>query len=268
LESLQITDAWPAENVSVAALSAHEELGRRGEEERVYGWASVTKPVVALSALVAAEEGTIDLDEPAGPPGSTMRHLLAHASGLPFDAGPPIAKPGTRRIYSNAGFELAAERIAANAEMPFEEYLTKAVLAPLGMRAALRGSPAAGLQGTLDDLVKVARELLSPTLIAPETLAEATSVQFPGLAGVIPDLGRFDPNDWGLGFELKGTKQPHFSGTLTSPRTFGHWGGSGTFLWVDPERDRALGVLTDLAFGDWAKAAWPELSDAVLREHS
>jgi CubicO group peptidase (beta-lactamase class C family) len=254
--------------VAVAALSSGGELGRRGDASRVFPWASVTKPVVALAALVAAEEGTIDLDEPAGPLGSTMRHLLAHASGLPFDAGAPIAKPGTRRIYSNAGFEAAADRIAANAEMPFEEYLQKAVLNPLGMEAVLRGSPAAGLQGSVEDLVKLMRELLAPTLVARETFAEATSVQFPGLAGVIPDMGRFDPNDWGLGFELKDGKQPHFSGTLTSPRTFGHWGGSGTFVWVDPEPSLALGVLTDLQFGDWAKEAWPPFSDAVVREQT
>jgi len=249
----------------VGALSREGELGRRGDSARVYGWASVTKPVVALAALVAAEEGTIDLDEPAGPPGSTVRHLLAHASGLPFDPGPPISKPGARRIYSNAGFDALAEKISENAEMPFEEYLRQAVLDPLRMEAALRGSAGAGLQGSLDDLVKLTRELLAPTLIAPETFAEATSVQFPGLAGVIPDLGRFDPNDWGLGFELKDGKQPHFSGTLTSPRTFGHWGGSGTFVWVDPERGLAVGVLTDLRFGDWAKAAWPPFSDAIVR---
>jgi len=266
LKALQLTDSWPAENVAVAALSPEREFGRRGDATRVFRWASVTKLVVALAALVAAEEGTIDLDEPAGPPGSTIRHLLAHASGLPFEAGPPIAKPGTRRIYSNAGFELLAETLAEHAEMPFEEYLAQAVLEPLGMKADLRGSPAAGLHGTLEDLVALGRELLAPTLVAPETFAEATSVQFPGLAGVIPDLGRFDPNDWGLGFELKDGKEPHFSGTLTSPRTFGHWGGSGTFLWVDPERSLALGVLTDLEFGDWAKEAWPRLSDAVVAE--
>ncbi|HEY3050866.1 MAG TPA: serine hydrolase domain-containing protein [Gaiellaceae bacterium] len=254
--------------MAVAALSREGELGRRGDASRVFRWASVAKPVVALAALVAAEVGTIDLDEPAGPPGSTMRHLLAHASGLPFDAGLPIAKPGTRRIYSNAGFEAAAERIAANAEMPFAEYLQKAVLGPLRMEAVLRGSPAAGLQGTLDDLVKVTHELLAPTLITPETFAEATSVQFPGLAGVIPDLGRFDPNDWGLGFEIKDGKKPHFSGTLTSPRTFGHWGGSGTFVWVDPDAGLALALLTDLDFGDWAKEAWPAFSDAVVREQT
>jgi CubicO group peptidase (beta-lactamase class C family) len=266
LESLQLTDSWPAENVAVAVLSRDGELARRGDASRVFRWASISKLTVALAALVAAEEGTIDLDDPAGPPGSTMRHLLAHASGLPFEAGSPIAKPGTRRIYSNAGFEHAAGTIAKHAEMPFAEYQSKAVLGPLGMKAELRGSPAAGLQGTLDDLAALARELLAPTLIAPETFAEATSVQFPGLAGVIPDMGRFDPNDWGLGFELKGNKQPHFSGTLTSPRTFGHWGGSGTFIWVDPERDLALASLTDLEFGDWAKEAWPPLSDAVVSE--
>ena len=266
MEALQLTDSWPAENVAVAALTPEGEIGRRGDASRSFSWASITKPVTALAALVAAEEGTIDLDEPAGPPGSTMRHLLSHASGLPFNDGPPIAKPGTRRIYSNSGIEVAAERIAANAEMPFAEYLSKAVLGPLGMQATLRGTPAAGLQGTLEDLLVLARELLAPTLIADETFAEATSVQFPGLAGVIPDLGRFDPNDWGLGFELKGGKQPHFSGRLTSARTFGHWGGSGTFIWVDPERSLALATLTDLEFGEWAKAAWPAFSDAVVSE--
>lgn len=266
MESLQIADSWPAEHVATVVLGRNGELARRGDASRVFRWASVTKPVTALAALVAAEEGTIDLDEPAGPPGSTIRHLLAHASGLPFEAGPPIAKPGTRRIYSNAGIELAAETIAEHAEMPFAEYLARAVLEPLNLGAELRGSPAAGLHGTLDDFAALGRELLAPTLVAPETFAEATSVQFPGLAGVIPDLGRFDPNDWGLGFELKDGKQPHFSGTVTSPRTFGHWGGSGTFIWVDPERELALGVLTDLDFGDWAKEAWPRFSDAVVAE--
>jgi CubicO group peptidase (beta-lactamase class C family) len=266
VEALRQVDAWPAENVAVAVLSPQAVLAQRGDPNRVFRWASVTKPVTALACLVAAEEGTLDLDEPAGPPGSTVRHLLAHASGLPFEAGPPIAKPGQRRIYSNAGFDELGRVLEARAEMPFAEYLARAVLEPLGMRSAdLRGRPGAGLHGSLEDLVSFGEELLTPTLIAPETLAEATSVQFPGLAGVIPDLGRFDPNDWGLGFELKDGKEPHFSGTRASSRTFGHWGGSGTFLWVDPERELALGCLTDLEFGDWAKEAWPRLSDAVSK---
>ncbi|MGB8004076.1 MAG: serine hydrolase domain-containing protein, partial [Gaiellaceae bacterium] len=236
--------------------------------DEVVRWASVTKLVTALAALVAAEEGVIDLDEPAGPPGSTVRHLLAHASGLPFEAGGPTGQPGRRRVYSNVGFETLADHIGTQAAMPFTEYLNAGVLEPLGMHAELRGSPAADLHGSLDDLLLFASELQRPTLVAGETLAEATTAQFPGLAGVLPDFGRFDPNDWGLGFELRDGKSPHWTGTRNSPQTFGHFGGSGTFLWVDPEAGLALGVLTDLEFGEWAKEAWPRLSDAVLVEEA
>jgi CubicO group peptidase (beta-lactamase class C family) len=192
--------------------------------------------------------------------------LLAHASGLPFDDGPPIAKPGTRRIYSNAGFEALADHLADRAEMDFAEYLAQAVLEPLDFAGELRGSPATGIYGTLLDLVDLARELLRPKLVADETLAEATTVQFPGLVGVLPDFGRYEPNDWGLGFELRDGKSPHWTGERNSLRTFGHFGGSGTFVWVDPDNSLALGCLTDLDFGDWAKEAWPRLSDAVLAE--
>jgi CubicO group peptidase (beta-lactamase class C family) len=266
VKALEQVDGWSAENVAAGVVSEGEIVATRGPRDREFRWASVTKPVTALAVLVAAEEGTVDLDEPAGPPASTVRHLLAHASGLPFDGREPIGRPGARRIYSNAGFDMLAELVAERADMPFDEYLRRAVLEPLGMAAELRGSAGSELFGSLDDLLRLARELQQPTLIAPETLAEATSVQFPGLAGVIPDLGRFDPNDWGLGFELKDEKPGHWSGSKPSPRTFGHFGGSGTFLWVDPEGELALGVLTDLDFGDWAKEAWPRLSDAVSAE--
>jgi CubicO group peptidase (beta-lactamase class C family) len=266
VDALRQVEDWPVENAAVAAVAASGHLATHGDTERVFRWASVTKLLTAYAALVAAEEGTIDLDEPAGPPGSTLRHLLSHASGLPFLAGRPVGRPGARRVYSNPGIELVAEIVAARAEMPFERYLAEAVLEPLGMEAELRGSAAAYLYGSLDDLVSFARELLAPQLIAPETLVDATSVQFPGLAGVIPDLGRFDPNDWGLGFELKDGKHPHWSGNRTSPRAFGHFGGSGTFLWVDPEQALALACLTDRDFDAWALEAWPKLSDAVLAE--
>jgi CubicO group peptidase (beta-lactamase class C family) len=266
MEALRQIDQWPATTKAAFALRAGEASGVHGPREHVFRWASVTKLVTAVAALIAAEEGVIDLDEPAGPPGSTVRHLLAHASGLPFEPGGPTGQPGKRRVYSNVGFETLASHVAERAEMPFDEYLAFGVLRPLQMRAELRGSAASELHGSLDDLLAFGRELQRPTLVAPETLAEATSVQFPGLAGVLPDYGRFDPLDWGLGFDLRDAKEPHWTGTRNSPPTFGHFGGSGTFLWVDPEADVALGVLTDLEFGDWAKVAWPRLSDAVLAE--
>jgi CubicO group peptidase (beta-lactamase class C family) len=266
VEALRQIDDWGAGFAAAAVAQPGEVVASHGPRDVEQPWASVTKLATALAVLVAAEEGTVDLDEPAGPERSTVRHLLAHASGLPFEGETPIAKPGQRRIYSNTGFEVLAEHVASAAEMPFGEYLRRAVAEPLQMSAELRGSPAAGVYGTLDDLLKLAQELLVPTLVAPETLAEATSVQFAGLAGVVPGLGRFDPNDWGLGFELKDAKSPHWTGNRNSPRTFGHFGGSGTLLWVDPKWQLACGCLTDREFGDWAREAWPQLADAVLAE--
>jgi CubicO group peptidase (beta-lactamase class C family) len=266
LEALRQVDDWGADNAAAVVLPDADVPGIHGPREHVFRWASITKLLTAYAALLAAEEGVIDLDEPAGPEGSTVRHLLAHASGLPFHADGPTSRVGQRRVYSNVGYETLADHIAMRAEMPFDQYLAVGVLRPLGMQAELRGSAASELYGTLDDLAALARELRRPTLVAPETLAEATSVQFPGLAGVLPDFGRFDPLDWGLGFELKDAKDPHWTGTRSSARTFGHFGGSGTFLWVDPDAGVALGVLTDREFGDWAKEAWPRLSDVVLEE--
>jgi CubicO group peptidase (beta-lactamase class C family) len=265
-EALRQIEGWPASFAAAGVVRDGEVIVTLGPADEVVRWASVTKLVTTMAALVAAEEGVIDLDEPAGPEGSTVRHLLAHASGLPFEPGAPAGRPGQRRIYSNVGFETLAEHIAVRAEIPFADYLAAGVLEPLGMKAELRGSPAADLHGSLTDLLTLARELQRPTLIAPETLEEATTVQFAGLAGVLPDFGRFDPNDWGLGFELRDEKSPHWTGVQNSPRTYGHFGGSGTFLWLDPEAGVGLGVLTNLDFGDWSKEAWPRLSDAVLRK--
>ena len=264
MEVLAQVEEWPATTTSVGVLRGGEIVATHGPRDRVFRWASVTKLATTLVTLVAAEEGTVDLDEPAGPPGSTVRHLLSHASGLPFDGGAPIAEPGRRRIYSNTGFEVLAKTVANKAEMPFAEYLEAAVIEPLGLAAELRGSPAAGVHGTLDDLLRFGAEVQRPTLVAPETLAEATTVQFPGLNGVLPDVGRMEPNDWGLGFELRDAKEPHWTGTRNSPRTYGHFGGSGSFLWFDPEPGLALACLGDLDFGPWALEAWPPFSDSVL----
>jgi CubicO group peptidase (beta-lactamase class C family) len=55
-------------------------------------------------------------------------------------------------------------------------------------------------------------------------------------------------------------------GSRTSPRTYGHFGGSGTFLWIDPEACVVCAAVTDRNFGDWAKAAWSRFADAVISE--
>jgi CubicO group peptidase (beta-lactamase class C family) len=264
-QALSAIDAWGAEHAAAAVLGPSGALASRGDDERVFRWASVTKIATALAVLALADNGVIDLDEPAGPPGATVRHLLAHASGLPFEGLTPIAAPGTRRIYSNGGFDtlgaFAAERVGES----FEGLLGRLVLEPLGMDATtLRERPSQGLHGPLRDLVAVAAELLAPTLLRPETFRRATSVAFPGLIGQLPGVGRFDPLDWGLGFELRDGKVPHWTGTRNSPETFGHFGGAGTFIWVDPVRQLATAVLTDREYDAWALDAWPPFSDAVL----
>ncbi|MGH2663262.1 MAG: serine hydrolase domain-containing protein [Actinomycetota bacterium] len=256
------------DSVSAGVTGPRRTLGLAGDPHRFTPIASVGKLLVGLAALVAVEEGTVDLDEPAGPEGSTVRHLLGHASGLAFDSDRSIASPGRRRIYSNTGIERFAEHLAARAGMSFEEYLRLGVLEPLGMaRTELRGSPAGAVWSTVADLLVFSRELLGPTLVSAETLAQAIRPQFPDLAGVLPDLGRFDPNAWGLTFEIRDEKQPHWTGRRNSPETFGHFGGSGSFLWVDPRARLATVVLAERDFGPWALETWPAFSDAVLERY-
>lgn len=260
---------WPVPTAAAAVVRRDGTVaGAYGPTGRRFALASVTKPLTAYAALVAYEEGAFGLDDPAGPEGSTVRHLLAHTSGLAFAEPRVAAPPGTRRIYSNAGFEALADHVAKATEMPFGEYLREAVLAPLGMSATDlgSGSPAAGAVSSVDDLARFAAELQAPAILHPATLAEATSVAFPGLRGVLPGYGSQNPNDWGLGFEIRGHKSPHWTGSASSPRTYGHFGQSGTFLWVDPDAGAACVVLTDRDFGDWAHPLWPALTDAVLAE--
>ncbi len=258
---------WPVTAaVGVApAAGAMETAGSAGQPFR---WASVTKLLVALAALDAVQRGLLDLDEPAGPPGSTIRHLLAHASGLAFDSDAVLAPPGSRRIYSNRGIEIVADIVAARSGQSFEQLLADEICLPLGLAdTRLQGSPAWGAVGPLSDLMNLAVELASPSLIDEDLLAEATRTAFPGLPGVLPGFGRQPDCDWGLGFEIKAGKAPHWTGASNSPRTFGHFGRSGSFLWVDPDAGMACAGLADRDFGDWARQAWPKLSDDLLAAH-
>jgi len=267
VRALRQIDGWPVSFAAAGVIRADGAISVHGDPSRVVWLASVSKPVAALAVLAAAEEGVVDLDEHAGPPGSTVRHLLAHASGLPFEGTTPIVPPGRRRIYSNEGFRVLGSHVAAEAQMPFAAYVRGAVCDPLGIGLDPGGDPGSGMHASLADVLSFGRELLSPSLVAGETLDEMTTVQFPGLSGVLPDFGRFDPLDWGLGVQLS-SGGPSWMGTKVSPRAFGHFGGSGTFLWVDPEAGVACAALTDREFGQWAKTAWPALSDAVLEELS
>lgn len=268
ITELQVVDRWPVDHVAVGVIRHDELVASRGDVHRVFRLASISKMLTAWAVLIAVEEGTVSLDDPAGPPGSTLRHLLAHAAGYGFDTAVPITRPERNRIYSNTGIEVAADHVSERAGMPFADYLREAIFVPLGMsQSELRGSPAHAAHSTLTDLALFARELLRPRLVSRATADAATTIQYPELNGVVPGVGSFRPNPWGLGLEIRGAKSPHWTGTRNSPRTFGHFGGSGTMLWVDPEIDTSLIALTDRAFDQWSKVAlevWPALSDAVV----
>ena len=139
------------------------------------------------------------------------------------------------------------------------------MLEPLGMSSVLvPASPAHSGEGSARDLAIFAGELAAPSLVSPGLAAQATSVAFPGLDGVLPGYGRQTPNDFGLGVEVRGTKHPHWTGSGNSPATFGHFGQSGSFIWVDPVAGRQAVFLGAEPFGRAHAAAWPALNDQIL----
>jgi len=265
VQALRQIEEWPVAFAAAGIVAPDGRVVTHGDAHRVVRLASVSKPVVALVLLIAAEEGVIDLDAPAGPPGSTLRHLLAHTSGLPFEGMTPVVPPGRRRIYSNEAFRVLASYLAEHARMRFEDYVRAAVCEPLGLGLDPHGDPGSGMHASLLDVLALGRELLQPTLVATETRDEMVSVQFPGVLGVLPNHGRFEPLDWGLGVQLN-TRPSSWMGARASERSFGHFGGTGTFLWVDPDARVVCAALTEREFGEWAKVAWPRLSGAVLDE--
>jgi CubicO group peptidase (beta-lactamase class C family) len=270
MAALDVLDDWPVTAAAAAVVGPSGVLADHGDTSRRFALASVTKLLAARAAQIAIEEGAVDLDTVAGPPGSTVRHLLAHASGLAMHSAETLAKPGARRIYSNYGFAVLAETVQQAAGIEFGRYLAEAVFEPLAMTSSRLdgGAQAAGFgaTSTVADLAAFAADLLSPATVSAEMHAEAITVQFPGLDGVLPGYGRQRPNDWGLGFEIKDSKAPHWTGDKNSARTFGHFGQSGTLIWADPDAEVALVVLTDRDFGEWALPLWPALADAVLSD--
>lgn len=266
--ALATIDTWGVDHAAASLVAPDGVDAEHGDRDHDYWWASITKLVTGLAVLTAVDAGQVDLDEPApapAPEGATVRHLLAHASGLAFDGSMVQGRPGTRRIYSNTAFDVLGGLLAERDGTTVEAALRARVLEPLAMDATrLVERPSQGLHGPLRDLARFAGELLRPTLVRPATFAMATRVVLPGLGGVLPGVARYDVLDWGLAFEVRNGKDPHWTGTRNDPRTFGHFGGSGTFVWVDPALDRALIVLTDRAFGPWALDVWPPFSDGVI----
>lgn len=267
MRAFELVRGWPLSTAAVAILDQHENLHLYGNANAEFRLASVSKLMTAWATLVAVEDGSVSLTDEIGQTGCTLRHLLAHAGGYGFDSAEALISPGRKRVYSNTGYEMIAKHVATATQFEFADYLTESVFRPLDMNASrLLGSAAKDVHSTLDDLAKFMLELRQPKLLASGTFMDATSSQYPDMDGVVPGFGRFNPCPWGLGPELRGNKQPHWTATRNSSSTYGHFGGSGAFVWVDPVANVACCVLTDREFGDWARVRWPIFGDAILDE--
>ena len=273
MAALDLVEAWDVPTAAAGVVGASGLLATHGPTDRPFRLASVSKVLAAVAVHIAVEEGTVALDDPVqdagGPPGATVRHLLAHASGLAPDGDrTPLGPPERKRIYSNVGFEVLGDHLAARSGMAADDYVRAALVDPLGLPATvIEGSPAHGYSSSVDDLAAVLVALRAGRLLASASIEAMTTPAYPALAGVLPGYGAQDPNPWGLGVEVRGRKDPHWTAVANSERTWGHFGRSGTFLWWDPAVELGLVVLTDREFGSWAVDAWPTLASAVLAEH-
>ncbi|KAB3520882.1 serine hydrolase [Corynebacterium sp. zg254] len=285
--ALHDLEGWPVESVSAAVVEASVPDGSSatgsgspsprvttwGDTSQVYSLASVSKLLTAYAVLIAVEEGAFELDDPVpssvaadwkSPP--TVRELLAHASGVGFRERSPEKPAQTRRIYSSAGYDMLADTIADTTGISFEDYASEALNMPLGMSIDFSGSAGHGFRASVDDMSTFAAEVLQPRLLSPSTLREAFTVQYPDLDGVVPGYGMQKPCPWGLGFEVHGEKTPHWLGASMPEDVCGHFGQSGTFLWVHPDSGAAAVVLTDEDFGDWAKERWDSFNDSLWEQ--
>lgn len=239
----------------------------QGDPHEVQPLASVTKLLTAWGTLIAIDRGIVGLEDAAGPPGATVHNLLDHTSGLPFEGEEPQRAPGERRIYSNAGFDALAAHVAGAVGADFAEWMQREVTGPLGMAETdVTGRPSAGARASINDLLTFGREVLRPTLLPAELRDRALTVSRPGLRGLVPGYGSFDDNQWGLGFEIKGEKH-HWMGESLHPETAGHFGGQGSFLFVEPTLDIAAAFLSGVTFGEDHKRIWRGLTDEIVARY-
>lgn len=227
-------------------------LAADGDLDETYPLASVTKVIAAWIFLQAVDDGVWGLDEVVFDGGRTVRHLISHAAGLPFEAGPAVAAPEVKRTYSNYDFDILGAVLEERAPGYFAQRVPEGI--------TIAGSPAASGRGSVDALAAFAQKLVRGEGVSEGLWAEATSPVFPELAGIVPGYGRQVPNWWGLGFELRGTKSPHWTCPEFPPTTFGHFGQAGSFLWVDPTLGAAGVFLGAQPFGPEHKEKWPALT--------
>jgi CubicO group peptidase (beta-lactamase class C family) len=149
---------------------AHVELGAPVTDGAIFAIASLDKQLTAAGVLAAAERGRLGLDDPLAKwvdvpfAGVTLRQLLAHTSGLPDQVAggfegraftdyttdqllatvaglAPVAPPGHRFLYSDAGLFLAQLATEKAVGEPWWDFMRRELFAPAGMTSVRSMAP-------------------------------------------------------------------------------------------------------------------------------
>jgi CubicO group peptidase (beta-lactamase class C family) len=258
-----LDDDWPGSPAYVVLRmngGTVQRVAEHGDLDAVRPWASVSKLAVAMAFGVEMDWDLHSYTEMVGPQGANYANLLSHSSGLGLEESDPVVPIGTKRIYSNYGVELAVSSLIG--ENPAAEWLNDRVFLPLGMTTTtLVDRPAAGVSGSTNDLATFALAWMRSDLVAPATRDRLIRPYLPDLAGIVPGFGRFTPCPWGMGPEVRGDKE-HWMGDWP-PRSFGHFGQSGSLLLVNADEALAVVATGTEPFGPWAVSLWPRWTSAA-----
>lgn len=260
-----LVEGWPgAPAVVLFRLQSGnvEWVDEAGDLDEVRPWASVSKMAVALAFGMEVDWDDHQFTQNFGPRGATLANLLSHSSGLGLEEGDPLVPIATKRVYSNAGIDHAVS--VAVVDQDPAEWLDERIFSPFGMDSTkLVERPSAGVVGSTRDLATLGVAWLRPDGVTRATRDRQIKPYLPDLAGIVPGFGRFTPCPWGLGPEVRGTKE-HWMGDWP-PESFGHFGQSGSLLLLNAQEQIGIVATSTEIFGAWAVKLWPRWT-SLMRE--
>lgn len=241
-----------------------------------------------------------DVDSTLVPYGPVLTHDRLLDACL---STPSVTPVDTIVTYSNTGYGLLARLIVDVTGDDYPPAVRRLVLEPLGLTASdfapstddsmvapvfdVRGDhdsalepyntafwrglrlPWGGLFSTPADLLRLTAPFLSDPIgagfLSPTLAEQAVANQTADLPGGGSPPLKWAPNPWGLGWELRDAKQPHWAPTRASPLSFGHAGHAGAVVWAD-RRHRVAWALCGNRTADngWLLRIGPAFGDAVL----
>lgn len=260
---------------AVGVVDPDGELSVFGTVKGRYGFASVTKLLTTQVIADAVASGFVSFDdwvndEYFNKGQVSLSDLLSHSSGIRPDHLECVA-PREKRIYTNEAFELAGNFVMKRLGADFENYaigdlFEEGLGLHLNSTIKMNGSCAHSANGSFEDLLAFAQEIRQPTFLEPQIHSQLVKPYLPELSGVLPGWGNYDRNEFGIGYEIKGDKSPHWTGSKSSPQTYGHFGQSGVFVFHDPVNMITASCVTNHDFGPWSKEAFPKMCDDIYEK--